>query len=225
MAEFSAAALPGLDLPTRRTAREVVALRLRMEILSGFLSPGQRLGYVELAERMKTSTTPVREAIWELAGDGLLDIDPHLGATVHQPTLDELHDIYEIRQLLEPLAISAACKNLTDDELSRAEQMVHQMDHPAEFGQWVILNLRFHEFLTQASRRQRLVEHLTKLRNVSSLYVARFMEAMPDHIERHNREHKKLLDALRARDVERAVEAELGHLRHVLEQGESQLTQ
>lgn len=223
MADLHASALASVDFPARRTAQELVAERLRMEILGGFLRPGQRLGYKELATRMRTSTTPVREAIRELAVDGLLDIDPHRGVLVHTPSLDELHDIYEIRELLEPLAVSAMCKNLTEDELSRADQMVREMADTADFGMWATLNFRFHTFLSQAARRPRLIGLLAQLRNVSSLYVARFIAAMPDHIERHNQEHRELLDALKTRNVHRAVQAELGHLRHVLELGEAQL--
>ena len=104
--------------PTRAGA---VAEKLRRLIQSGEIAPGSRLRQNELAERFGVSTTPVREAFAELAREGIVRLDAHRGATVFQPSLDELIEIYEIRGALEPLATELAAARATDEELAELE--------------------------------------------------------------------------------------------------------
>ena len=199
-----------------RTAQEVVVERLRGRILAGELRPGDRLLQAELADEMQTSTTPVREALWELAGAGLLDVDPHRGVIVHVPTLDELTDIYDLRALLEPLAISAAIDNITEDELRRAEGMIEEMAGDPDARAVAIHNTEFHEILVAASRRPRLTEILTRLNNVAMVYVVSNLYRMPGRVQKAIEEHRELLAACRARDKERAMALMIAHLRGTL---------
>ncbi len=199
-----------------RTAQEVVVERLRGRILAGELRPGDRLLQAELADEMQTSTTPVREALWELAGAGLLDVDPHRGVIVHVPTLDELTDIYDLRALLEPLAISAAIDNITEDELRRAEGMIEEMAGDPDARAVAIHNTQFHEILVAASRRPRLTEILTRLNNVAMVYVVSNLYRMPGRVQKAIEEHRELLAACRARDKERAMALMIAHLRGTL---------
>ena len=199
-----------------RTAQEVVVERLRGRILAGELRPGDRLLQAELADEMQTSTTPVREALWELAGAGLLDVDPHRGVIVHVPTLDELTDIYDLRVLLEPLAISAAIDNITEDELRRAEGMIEEMAGDPDARAVAIHNTEFHEILVAASRRPRLTEILTRLNNVAMVYVVSNLYRMPGRVQKAIEEHRELLAACRARDKERAMALMIAHLRGTL---------
>jgi DNA-binding GntR family transcriptional regulator len=199
-----------------RTAQEVVVERLRGRILAGELRPGDRLLQAELADEMQTSTTPVREALWELAGAGLLDVDPHRGVIVHIPTLDELTDIYDLRVLLEPLAVSAAIDNITEDELLRAEGMIEEMAGDPDARAVAIHNTQFHEILVAASRRPRLTEILTRLNNVAMVYVVSNLYRMPGRVQKAIEEHRELLVACRARDKELAKTLMITHLRGTL---------
>jgi DNA-binding GntR family transcriptional regulator len=199
-----------------RTAQEIVVERLRGRILAGELRPGDRLLQAELADEMQTSTTPVREALWELAGAGLLDVDPHRGVIVHVPTLDELTDIYDLRVLLEPLAISAAIDNITEDELRRAEEMIEEMVGDPDARAVAIHNTQFHEILVAASRRPRLTEILTRLNNVAMIYVVSNLYRMPGRVKKAIEEHRELLAACRARNKEEAKALMVAHLRGTL---------
>lgn len=199
-----------------RTAQEVVVERLRGRILAGELRPGDRLLQAELADEMQTSTTPVREALWELAGAGLLDVDPHRGVIVHIPTLDELTDIYDLRVLLEPLAICAAIDNITEDELRRAEEMIEEMVGDPDARAVAIHNSEFHEILVAASRRPRLTEILTRLNNVAMIYVVSNLYRMPGRVKKAIEEHRELIAACRARDKEAAKALMVTHLRGTL---------
>jgi DNA-binding GntR family transcriptional regulator len=206
-----------------RTAQAAVAEMLRSEILSGQISPQTRLLQSEVADRFETSTTPVREALRQLVAEGLLDGDAHRGVTVHEISLDELKEIYEIRLRLEPLAIAATVENISAKDISKAEQLLEQMETEEEPANWTVLNAHFHALMAQAAGRPRLAAILTSLRNLSALYIVRSIQAMPDRIQAGNQEHRELVTAIVDHDVERAQEVELAHLRHTLEIGELQL--
>jgi DNA-binding GntR family transcriptional regulator len=178
-----------------------------------------------VAEEMHTSTTPVREAMRELAGEGLLDLDPHRGVVVHECTADELAELYRVRMLLEPVAIAATVENITPDELDAAERIVDRMEGEADAAEWAILNVSLHSMLAEASRLQIVTSILKKLRNLSALYVASSVHVFPDRIATGNHEHRALLEACRSRDIGRATEIELTHLRHTLEIGGEQFAE
>ncbi|MFH1329327.1 MAG: GntR family transcriptional regulator [Actinomycetota bacterium] len=212
LSEISAYPTPIQPRPrVSRTAQEIIVERLRSRVLSGDLQPGARILQAEIAVQMNTSTTPVREALWELAGAGLLDVDPHRGVIVHVPTRAELVDIYELRLLLEPLAISAAVDNITEDELRRAEQITQRM-RAADLGQVVLANAEFHELLAAASRRPHLIEILTRLNNVAMIYVVSNLYRVPGRVQIAIDEHQELIAACRQHDKERAVSLIATHL-------------
>jgi DNA-binding GntR family transcriptional regulator len=82
--------------------------------------PGSRLADQEIAERLGVSRTPVREAINRLAAEGLVTIIPRQGAFVTELSQESIKEIYEIREVLESLAVQLAIPSRNDDELSTA---------------------------------------------------------------------------------------------------------
>lgn len=195
-----------------RTAQEIVVKRLRTRILNGELRPGDRLLQADLAREMRTSTTPVREALWQLAGAGMLDVDPHHGVIVHIPTLAEVVDVYDLRLLLEPLAVAAAVDHLTEEDLQRAEQLTRAMEEDPDARAVVIHNAEFHEILVRASGRPRLTEILIRLNNLAMMYVVSNLYRMPGRVQTSVDEHRGLIAALRARDTELAQRLIAAHL-------------
>lgn len=206
-----------------RTAQAAVAEMLRREVLSGDIPSGTRLLQAEVAQRFETSTTPVREAMRQLVSEGLLDGDPHKGVVVHEISLAELEELYDLRLHLEPLAVEATVQNITAEELEEAARLADAMEAEANPTAWTELNARFHALLTQAGRRPRLTAMLTNLRNLSAMYIVRSIREMPDRLEAGNSEHRRLLEACASGDVAAAQEIEREHLRHTLEIGEQQL--
>lgn len=205
------------SLPLHRTAQAAVAQRLRQDILSGELPPGTRLIQSDVAARLGVSTTPVREAMRELASEGLLDGDPHKGLLVHQPTLSELVEVYELRAILEPVNIRKVAENISDAHVRTASALVDQMEGVEDPAEWVQLNSRFHEVVTDASGSPRLMEFLRNLRNVSSLYVGIFAQQTPGRLAHANEEHRAMLDACRDGNADRAAEVVATHVSESLQ--------
>ncbi|MGH8951306.1 MAG: GntR family transcriptional regulator [Acidimicrobiia bacterium] len=202
----------GEDSLTRLTAQAMVAGRLRVEILSGTIVPGTRLLQARVAERMHTSTTPVREAMAELAGEGLVDPDPHRGFIVHEPSEPELLEVYELRSLLDPICMAKTVDNITDAEIDYADSLCRRMEAETEPGAWVVLNSKFHALLDNASRSPLLASTIRNLRNRSSIYIAASLREAPERMSSANEEHAVMVEACRRRDVDSALVPTKAHI-------------
>ncbi|WP_461173357.1 GntR family transcriptional regulator [Arthrobacter sp. Z1-9] len=99
--------------------REQVIAALREAILDFRLKPGQRLVERELIEQLGVSRTTVREALRELTSEGLVTVVPQKGAIVTQPSLDEAHDLYEARAVLESLLVERFVEKASRSQILR----------------------------------------------------------------------------------------------------------
>jgi len=201
-----------LGQPERRTAHQLVRDTLRRAILSGALPGGTRLVQAELAAQLKVSTTPVREALRDLAADGLILFDPHRGAIVHELDMAELVEVYEIRTVLEPLAIRKAAERITDEELRAAAALLKQLEAVRDPGEWVDLNWQFHSLVERAARSPRLLSMVKTTQDSAAIYVAHSIKLQSHRIAQGNREHRALLAALRHHQPEVAAELLVKHL-------------
>lgn len=101
------------------TRKEWVDHRLRSAILDGSYAPGQALVISTLADELGLSATPLREALQRLCSEGLVELVAHGSARVASVSLAGATEIYELRRLLEPMAIESAVAR--SDDLYRAE--------------------------------------------------------------------------------------------------------
>ena len=116
---------PGIAL--RQALWEPIAAALRRAIILGELPPGLHLEEPSLAEKFGVSRIPVREALARLAHEGLVRIEPRRGAFVVGMTADEIHDVYELRQLIEVHAARRAAERLDSQDLPRLQRQVERM--------------------------------------------------------------------------------------------------
>ncbi len=212
MHESIAAGLTNSISSARRTTHELVVEQLRQMILTGELRPGSRLVQSELAQAMGVSTTPVREALRDLATEGLVRFDPHRGAVIPELSTNEFEEIYEVRMVLEPMAIRKAVTRVSPDELRRLEELHRRMqveEHPAR---WVQLNRDFHMSIYEAGVSQRVAAIIQSLLNASVMYVGLALGA-PGLLGDANEGHEAILDAVEAGDADAAAAATLSHLR------------
>lgn len=205
--------LAGLGGPTaRRTAHEFARDALRHAILRGQLPGGRRLVQSEIAEQLQISTTPVREALRDLATEGLIRLDAHRGAVVRQLDIAEVREIYELRRLLEPEAMRRCAREISAGNLARAVELREEMDRETDVGKWTERNREFHATLMRDVRSGRLTRLITGLQDSAAPYVAAALRGQTLMAADANAEHQLFIDALRAGDGERAAEAALRHL-------------
>lgn len=200
---------------SRRTAHEFVRETLRRLILNGSLAGGTRLYQVDVARRLRVSTTPVREAFRDLATDGLIELDAHRGATVRRIDGKDLQDIYDIRLLLEPEAMRRLTPGISSERLDHATGLIAAMDRERDPTRWALVNHSFHEHLIEAATSERMRAMIRSLQDSAAAYVIR---ALKSHIDMrtHNDQHRQIVAALRDRDGARTAEEVAVHLRDTL---------
>ena len=156
-----------------------VQSELREAILAGSLPPGARLRAEPLAERLRTSRTPVREALILLAREGLVDIEPRRGAIVRAFDAADLADLYDVRALIEPHAARRAATRIGPDELARLREVcaaaeARGADDDAAVEDQVALNEEFHRIVVTAAGSPRLEAALRAVAGIPRPFRAAF---------------------------------------------------
>lgn len=204
-----------------------VYTHLRGEILSGALLPGSELHEVALSETLGVSRGPIREAIGRLAAEGLVTVRPRRGAVVRALSTEEFLEAYQVREALEVMAVRLAVPRLTEADVEALETLVDEMTTCAERGDtqgFFEANSGFHRAFFDISGNRMLVDLYRGLCSQIDRYRLRSLE-LRGNVERSIAEHKAILRAARAGDVERAVHLVSEHIRvpqirvHVEERG------
>lgn len=172
---------------------------LRDGILSGMLAGGQPLRQEEIAESFGVSRSPVREALRQLEGEGLVSFTPHRGAVVSELSYGEILEITEIRVALETMAIRKALPLMDEDVLRRAEEVLHTIDNEKDLiPYWSELNWQFHATLFAPADRPWLLSTIKVQHTAFERYI-RIHLALSDY-EKPQREHYELLELCRRED-------------------------
>lgn len=200
-----------------RTAHEFVCRVLREAILSGHLAGGTRLVQADIAAELDVSTTPVREALRDLATEGIIQLDAHRGAEVREIDISEVREVYELRRLLEPFAVGQAVKNITSAQLDQLTTLCEQMDNTDDAAEWIQLNREFHMTLIDEAQRPKLSSVLNNLTATAAAFVALAVRSDPRLQETGGREHAEILDAIERNDARKAEDITQQHLQSTLE--------
>lgn len=148
-----------------QTVAEGVYQHLRRELLSGRLEAGQWLREQELAEALQVSRTPVREAIRQLAQEGLLQIEVNRGVRVRDLSLEEAVATYEVRSHLEGMAASLAARNIDGNARAALEEHLSAMNEvdPEDQAEHIRTDNEFHALVARLSGNPVLEELVEKL--------------------------------------------------------------
>ena len=201
-----------------RTAQESVPDRIRHLILSRTLVPGQRLVQSELAEQLRVSRTPIREALHRLESDGLVKLSPHKGASVADLSISDLKDIYSIRIAIEGYGAYLAAQNVKDQDLVELEALLRRMREGFEQGdRWHLLevNREFYAVLYAIAGQPRLYALIMKHIDLADMY--RRMAFAIDHYYGHTiADHEALLTTFREADPQGAERVTRDQLQQTL---------
>lgn len=195
-----------------QTAHVYVREMIRLAILNGQLPGGTRLVQSDLAAQLEVSTTPVREALRDLASEGLIRIDPHHGGVVAELDEEDLREVYQIRQRIEPFALEMAMPKITEEILQRCEELHEAMSAAPNSATWVQLNRDFHMTIYEASEQERLVTMVRSLQDASVMAVSARIQDLAGARDSANKEHGELIEALRAGDLERSKAVIMHHV-------------
>ena len=199
--------------------REKVYAAVRDNILDGRIAPGERVVETRLAEEIKTSRTPVREALHMLEREGLLEAIPRVGYRVKQITLDEIDEICEIRKANECLAARWAVERITSRELKALEENLVISEREVKAGNpqaFVELDAEFHEILVRASGSERLQELCQMLRRHMLRYRIESI-FRKENVIRGIGWHNRIFDCLKRKDEPGITEALRQHMEQTRE--------
>jgi DNA-binding GntR family transcriptional regulator len=159
---------PLAPLPDRVNRSEQAHQILRAAINAGQLLPGEIYSVQALAEQLGVSRTPVREALLQLARQGLVQPVRNRGFIVVETSLQDIRDIFEIRLLLEPAATRAAARRATPADLDRLHAEYQLMTHAARAADSERIwkhDRAFHRAIMEASGNTRLAQYIESLRD------------------------------------------------------------
>lgn len=196
---------------------EEVYRHLRRELLTGKLEPGQWLREQELAESLSVSRTPVREAVRQLAQEGLLTIEANRGVRVRGLSLSEAIATYEVREQLESMAARLAASNVDDDARADLQRQLRSMNAVAadDLPEHIRADEEFHGLVARLSGNpvleeiiQRLGERVMRVKILTrDVNTSAFARA----------QHADIVAAISAGDADSARQAMSEHIRTNLE--------
>ncbi len=198
----------------RASLRDAVIRAIEEALLAGELRPGDRLIESDLAQRAGISRGPVREAVRQLVGEGVLVSYPSRGTFVTRWSPRAVEEAYSLRAVLERMATREAAQRITDEEIAQLAATVDEMEASARQGdirQLVRLDVRFHEQLYALCGHTLLQRMLSQLRR--QLYsLMGIDEGFVRHRDEIAEDHRSIVDLLRRRDPEAAGEAIMTHI-------------
>ena len=207
--------------------REIVYETLKDAIRKKIYKPGDRIMESKIADELKVSRTPVREAIRRLEQEGYLFTIYHRGTFVPNVTLRDIEDIFAIRGALESYACGMLAERIKDDNEVAAKEAVTELvgrlrplldkieKYIAEkdMDKIVETDMEFHDFLYRASNNTRLEGINFNLRGQLTQYRTVSMSC-PGRLEATLKEHRDIVEAIAAGDVEAAQKAASVHMKN-----------
>ena len=194
------------------SAQEYAYQVLRASILSGRFPGGTRLRQEQIADDLKMSRIPVRDAIQRLHGEGLVTVQPNRAVVVTELAPGEVMEIFEIRAVLEGRAVRFATPRVRGEVLIELEDLLRRMDRVTlDIEAWVPRHDAFHAFLDHWSGRPRLVAQIGQLRAAVQPYLRLYVEWRKNQ-QLHGFEHQAIVAAIASGDARRAEEIVEGHV-------------
>jgi len=191
-----------------------VTVRVRQEIISGRIQPGQRIRLRMLEELFGVSHIPIREALRSLEAEGLVENIPQRGAIATPLSVEELTEVYDLRRLLEPAVAERAIPQLTKERLRRSAQALDDLN--AIPGEWASpefpeAHRRFHWALLEPGASSLIQRVMTQLWQTSERYV-QFSMIVGGGAPVAKRQHTMLQKCAKAGDVARFRAELIAHL-------------
>lgn len=191
-----------------KTRTQLVVETLREKILSGEIKAGQPLRQAALADELNVSRIPVREALLQLEGEGLVAFEPHKGATATELNADQVDELFELRAMLEADLLASSLPNLTDEKLEEATQLLKRLDKALgkenAANTWSELNSDYHNCLYSGANRPQTQDIVDTLNKNADRYI-RMHLLWAGGISKAESEHNEILAHCKARNTEQAV--------------------
>jgi DNA-binding GntR family transcriptional regulator len=196
---------------------------VRQMILTGELEPGATINQEELAAKLEISVTPLREALRRLEGEGFASLSAHRTLTINELSAQNLDDIYALRLLLDPFAVSLATARMSNEQVALVSRLAKARPRgsPTDL---LAANHEFHRAVYSASGNSLLTRALDQLWSSADRYRLALLSRGASIISRVDAEHLEIAEAVASRDAQAAealmrkhVQTTLSWLKELLE--------
>lgn len=199
----------------KQNLSEDLVVYIKQQIISGELNPGDRVVETKLAKDLGISQTPVREALRQLQGEGIITIIPNKGPMVCSLDKKDVFEIYSIRSMLEGLAIRLATHNATEADIESLEQLYNGMknklhDEMVPVSYLLDDSFQIHETIMKLSNHSRLIA-MYKSISFQITLVNRILGSKSSK-EKEMEQHWELIEALKRRDPDHAEDVMRRHI-------------
>jgi DNA-binding GntR family transcriptional regulator len=176
--------------------------------------PGFQMNIRSLQDELGVSNSPIKDALFRLAGEGLVEITSRKGTFVKDISEKDLYEIEQIRIILETAAAALIAKTITDEQLDRLDVLYNETlipENEFEYSKFMKKDNRFHLEIIKMTNNQRLVEIYKQLN--AHVHITRFEHARnrKKPLPWTHQDHRNILKALKLRDPERVKKAIQSH--------------
>jgi len=192
---------------------------IKKMIVSGAVTKDTPLVERQLCEKLGVSRTPVREALRDLAGEGMVEIIEGKGVYVKKIEFKDMLELFELREALEGMAIQLFVERMDEDDLGNLQELMEEQEEAYSkdnHEEFMKIDMKIHNLIAEGARNQRLKN------SISSIYdqISQLAILVKDDTRVRDmaiRAHRKMIDAVTNRDAEAARKAIVEHINEVKE--------
>jgi DNA-binding GntR family transcriptional regulator len=193
--------------------KDLVFNNLREIIISGYFRPGENLSERDIAEQLGVSRTPVREAFQKLEKEGLVIYTPKKGVTVPAFSIQQLKDIYHVREQMEGLSARILAEKPNKDFLHAMRQNIELAAKETDAKKQALINGHFHHLMAEHTENPYLISIFENLHSKISLIRSTSL-SYQDRIITNLKEHLQICDAIEGGDPTLAEQVARSHIRN-----------
>jgi DNA-binding GntR family transcriptional regulator len=196
------------------TIKEQVYSIIKKDILNGVIKPGSWLQEKELASKLNVSRSPVREALKELSGEGLLENIPNKGVFVRELTEEDIMDVFELRIIIEKYAIEKAVERMTEDDENELKEILSRLLEAFKIKNvnlYCSIDAELHNAIIYMSKNKLIYEVNEKIYSLLQPFRTISLNS-PKRFEESIIEHRNMVEAVINKDTETAWRCDLNHL-------------
>ena len=194
-----------MECNTKKSMEQMVYETLKNAILNRTLAPGTQLIESTISEKMKVSRTPIRNAIKDLALEGVVTIIPNRGAFIIQPSVEEIVQAFRMREELECTAIKFGLDKIEKADIEKLNNIIEEEFkalRDRNIFEYLAMNKEFHMMLAIKSKNKYLIQFTEKIISQISIYLILYDSFYNNSMQFETiEEHKKMVKAIEIKDA------------------------
>ena len=187
---------------------------LKERIIKLEYPPGYKISIRQLEGELGVSNSPIKDALFRLAGEELVEVTSRKGTFVKDITERDIYEIEQVREFLEAGAAEMVAREITDKELKALENLYRETlipEYKFEYSRFMEKDSHFHLSIIKLTKNQRLVDTYTRLNAHIQIVRFQFARNRKEPLPWTHKDHSEILEAFRQRDPQKAMHAVRSH--------------